>query len=106
MNIRNDLQKKGKYSGDLGTLTERELLEVFADRVLAYEETNSELHSWEKEYDWNDAYEADCEDEGASESDKQNLATHEKLKWANDENFCLVRECIRFIKGDNEILAC
>lgn len=78
---------------DLGTLTDRELLEEFADRVLAYEEAKAKTFVWKLEHDiFGDEYECNPD--------------YQDLKMDEDEKFCLVRECVRFVKNDETLLWC
>ena len=77
---------------DLETLTDKQLLEEFADRVMAYEESTSALNRWKKENHY-------------SEDDDFNYE-FDDLKIDNDEDFCRVREVIRFIKKDETIWEC
>ena len=39
---------------DLETLTDKQLLEEFADRVMAYEESTSALNRWKKENNYSE----------------------------------------------------
>ena len=91
---------------DLATLTKDELLEVFANRYLAYEESQLRLHEWEKENAWNEDSEFNACLASATELEHKRLDEHNSLVIENDENFCLVRECVRFIKKDDSLLAC
>lgn len=77
---------------DLETLTDKQLLEEFADRVMAYEESTNALNRWKDENDY-------------SEDDEFNYEFAD-LKIDNDEDFCRVREVIRFIKKDETIWEC
>ena len=74
---------------DLENLTDKQLLEEFADRVMAYEESTNVLNRWKEENDYSDEDEFDSE--------------FADLKMDNDEDFCRVREVIRFIKKDDTI---
>ena len=78
---------------DLGTLTDKELLEEFADRVLAYEDAKTKTFVWKLE---NNFSEEDCDFN----------EEYADLKIDEDEKFCLVRECVRFVKKDNTLLQC
>ena len=91
---------------DLATLTKDELLEVFADRYLAYEESQAKLHEWEREYAWDEDSEFNACLASATELEQERLMEHNNLVIKNDENFCLVRECVRFIKKDDSLLEC
>lgn len=91
---------------DLATLTKDELLEVFADRYLAYEESQLNLHEWERENAWDDDSEFNACLASATELEHKRLGEHNTLLIKNDENFCLVRECVRFIKKDDTLLEC
>lgn len=70
---------------DLSTLTDRELLQELADRLIA------EQKSREAQF--------------VSELDNGGDADAE-LTMAHDEDWCRVRECVRFIKGDDTIWEC
>lgn len=78
---------------DLGTLTDKELLEEFADRVLAYEDAKTKTFVWKLE---NNFSEEDCDFN----------EEYADLKIDEDEKFCLVRECVRFVKNDETLLLC
>jgi len=83
---------------DIETLTEKELLNEFADRFLAYEE--SALKMWEFRNGLGYS-EEDCECAEPEVADRW-----DELKTEHDDDFCRCREVVRFVKGDKTLLEC
>lgn len=77
---------------DLEKLTAEELLNELADRLIAHEESGLRLSQWKAENNY-------------SEEDGFN-AEYDDLKTDHDEDWCRIREVVRFIKGDNTIWEC
>jgi hypothetical protein len=81
---------------DLENLTDKELLEEFADRYLAYEESQSKTLMWKLDHGYSDD----------SSLDYEHSEEYQNLMMEEDEKFCLLRECVRFVKKDNTLLQC
>lgn len=77
---------------DLATLTSEQLLQEFADRFLAHEESGTKLFMWQTENNYSP------EDEYNEE--------YAELKMEHDEDWVRCRECVRFIKKDDTLLQC
>ena len=77
---------------DLEKLTAVELLNELADRLIAHEKSGLRLLQWKAENNY-------------SEEDEFN-AEYDDLKTDHDEDWCRIREVVRFIKGDNTIWEC
>jgi hypothetical protein len=81
---------------DLETLTDKELLNELADRILAYEESGLEMWKWRNERGYS---EEDCEESSEWQE-------WDDLKTEHDDDWCRIRECVRFIKGDETLMQC
>ena len=77
---------------DLATLTPEQLLQEFADRFLAYNESSTKLFLWQTENNYSPEEEFNEE--------------YADLKMECDEDWVRCRECVRFIKKDDELLWC
>jgi hypothetical protein len=97
---------KKRHPVDLDRMTDRRLLEEFADRVLAYENSQTALHEWERENAWAEDSEFNACLASATDREHELLMKHNSLVLENDENFCRVRECVRLIKKDDSLLEC
>ena len=81
---------------DLEKLTDKELLNELADRLLAEQKSKERMWEWRNKRGYS---EEDCE----ASSEWQEW---DDLKTDNDEDWCRVRECVRFIKKDDSIWEC
>ena len=88
---------------DLERLSSVELLHELVERLCAYRKSKETLLEWEQRNDWNDEMEWRCSAESAPECDKRMFDFHEDLKMDNDEDYCRVREVVRFVKGDDHL---
>jgi len=81
---------------DLATLTDKELLQELADRLIAYDKSGTEMFMWRMERGYS---EEDCEESSEWQE-------WDDLKTEHDEDWCRVRECVRFIKKDDSLWEC
>ena len=81
---------------DLSTLTDKELLQELADRLIAHEKSGTEMFMWRKERGYS---EEDCEESSEWQE-------WDDLKAEHDDDWCRVRECVRFIKKDDTLWEC
>ena len=77
---------------DLEKLTAKELLNELADRLIAHEESSNRLAQWKAENNYSE--------------DEEFNAEYDDLKTDHDEDWCRIREVVRFIKGDDTIWEC
>lgn len=89
-------QPTSKKVVDLADLTDKELLQELADRLIAHEESGNRMFMWRTERGYS---EEDCEESSEWQE-------WEDLKTDHDEDWCRVRECVRFIKKDDTIWEC
>lgn len=80
---------------DLSTLTDAQLLAEFADRVLAYEKSADRLAEWE----------ADRKVGGVLTLDDEMSDERSDLVLDHDDDYCRLREIVRFVKRDDTIWA-
>lgn len=83
---------------DLASLTDSELLQEFADRAIAYQASTERLDEFKREHD------CTCGDDCGGECGA--FAKYQDLVIDNDDNFCRLREVVRFVKQDDEIWMC
>jgi len=81
---------------DLATLTDKELLDELANRLIAYDKSGTEMFMWRTERGYS---EEDCEESSEWQE-------WDDLKTEHDDDWCRIRECVRFIKGDDTLMAC
>lgn len=99
---------------NLESLTDNELLQEFADRVMAYEKSLMELHQVELERAKSEGTNDTVMDAlgyvpdycGTEEVDEEEEERYNELKMENDNDFCRVREIVRFVKKDDTIWEC
>ena len=77
---------------DLEKLTPNELLEELVDRLIDHEESGTRLSEWVRTHDY--------------DSDGEFNEEYDNLKTDHDEDWCRVREVVRFVKGDDTLWQC
>ena len=90
---------KEKRIVDLEKLTPEELLDELVDRLIDYEESGTRLSEWVGKHNY------DPDDEFIDEYNDLN-EEYDDLKTDHDEDWCRVREVVRFVKGDDTLWQC
>lgn len=83
---------KEKRIVDLEKLTPKELLEELVDRLIDHEESGTRLSEWVMTHDY--------------DPDGEFNEKYDDLKADYDEDWCRVREVVRFVKGDDTLWQC
>lgn len=81
---------------DFEKMSAGELLNELTDRILAYEDSGLEMWKWRNERGYS---EEDCEESSEWQE-------WDDLKAEHDEDWCRIRELVRFIKKDDTIWEC
>lgn len=84
---------------DLEKLTPRELLEELVNRLVVYEESGTRLSKWVGRHNYNP-------DEEFIDGYEDLNEEYDDLKTDHDEDWCRVREIVRFVKGDDTLWTC
>lgn len=81
---------------DFEKMSAEELLNELTDRILTYEDSGLEMWKWRNERGYS---EEDCEESSEWQE-------WDDLKAEHDEDWCRIRELVRFIKKDDTIWEC